>query len=53
MKRSIVYYMVVNPYDKNNTYVKASYTDGSIKYWYPQDVGYRSAKAKAMQANKR
>jgi hypothetical protein len=53
MRKTVIYYMIINPYNKYNTYVKASYSDGSIKYWYPETRGYKSAKNKAMRANRR
>lgn len=38
----------VNPQYKQDAYVVAHYSNGSIRYWYPEDRGFKSAKAKAL-----
>lgn len=49
MGKKILHYFVMNPFDKRgNSYVKATYTDGSMRVWYPRERGYKSARAKAL-----
>ncbi len=50
MKKSIIFYFCMNPYDLKNCYVCAHYANGQIKYWYPDTKGFKSAKAKAMRS---
>jgi len=42
MRYKRLYYFVMNPYDKNNCYIKVQYTNGNIKYWYPKNKGFKS-----------
>jgi hypothetical protein len=49
MRKTALYYIVINPYIPDDSYVKCQYSDGSIRYWYNDDKGYKSAKNKAMK----
>jgi hypothetical protein len=60
MRKRVLYYACffdVSQYDHPNyrdvAYVKAQYSDGSIRYWYSKDKGFKSAKYKAMHSENR
>jgi hypothetical protein len=48
MRKTALYYFVINPYNKNNSYVMVQYSNGDIRYWHEDDKGYKSARSKAM-----
>jgi hypothetical protein len=51
MRKYVLYYAAFYdaPDYKKVAYVMAQYSDGSVRYWYPKDRGFRSAKAKALK----
>lgn len=48
-KRALYYCIFFEPPDfKDVAYVMAQYSDGDMRYWYPEDRGFKSAKYKAL-----
>jgi hypothetical protein len=48
MRKSVLYYasFYEGPEYKKPAYAVAYYSDGSARYWYPKDRGFKSAFAK-------
>jgi len=54
MGRRVLFYALIRQAPNTPTgkwedaYVVAHYSNGDVRYWYPEDVGYKSARVKAL-----
>lgn len=51
-KNPVIYYTIFDPYGPRPL-VRATHLDGTTRDWHKDDRGYKSARARAMKANRR
>lgn len=53
MSKKIIYYVVIKPYPKKDSTVRAVYLDGRTKDWQHGDPGFEAAYKRGMASKKR